>query len=972
MPLTIQIVNPITSVTETFVEVTTWRDGMPITSADLGALYFKDTSGGPYDGKYFRLAYDGPIPLSRWNLTQAIFLQLLQDLGNGGGTIYFDRELLVTSNLNLNDPLVSPAEVALQFAAGKLANVQAGFNVNAGVILTISPSIIAGDYQIFYGTGVIRSDGGGYTSYSPYTANMFWFGVLGLPRATDKAVETAAFQRYVDFCAKSGGALVYIRDGRYEFSDPIDFTGCKRVMGETINTTLVGGAGRDVCYWKSSGEAGYLKLEQIELNTLRIVLTKPDGTTPVLPLRVGYGGELIKQCGIFMPGGFDYQFDRVYVTQKAEVVPDACGFFSDGQAYKLNFGSYCEFRGTDYGVIVGASEKSATIQPRAVTSYNPATGVFTMANSFAANYQMTLIWDNSIGDITGINPRGLYYIVNPTATTFQVSATASGPPIVFTTTATLPPVYVFQAGNSSVEFACDEWASLHLVTRNNKCGFSAPNLQQSHFGTFGCQSTRVAARILSYNSVTRLQANAVTFKEIYTEGPQDAAYMQGKEYMRFEGEYLVVETPLRVYNGALINIYANKSIFNGFTFNTSTPRPRVNVFGNNNLLGNVGASQKETSFESGLPSQVSNMGSGNEVSFSKATNGGDTANYQNILMRSSFARKLGGFFPDYLLNGNPNSPYLSENVLFHPALSAKFDLPVEVKMLYRYDAFYPLGINGYARLEQGWLVGTTNPVLTWQMAITNPLGSSSNAFQVGQFIPRSRWRLYALTRSLTVLQNITISVNRTLGTPTTSFSKVYSVGTDWTLISLECDHSTASVAPPTGGAQRVQLALTSVTEGFELAYFVVVPYAEEKLAQSNNFGAGRTDSVGAGSPEGVLTAAVGSTYRQNNGLASTTLWVKSNGAGNTGWLPQVAGLSGSAVIDFPSVAAGGSADFSFALAGAAVGDAVSLGMPNGSVVTMGVFMAWVSAADTVTVRFFNLGTVAADPASATFKVKVLK
>jgi len=41
---------------------------------------------------------------------------------------------------------------------------------------------------------------------------------------------------------------------------------------------------------------------------------------------------------------------------------------------------------------------------------------------------------------------------------------------------------------------------------------------------------------------------------------------------------------------------------------------------------------------------------------------------------------------------------------------------------------------------------------------------------------------------------------------------------------------------------------------------------------------------GAGSPEGVITAPVGSIYLRNNGGAGTSLYVKETGAGNTGWV----------------------------------------------------------------------------------------
>ncbi|WP_299078708.1 hypothetical protein [uncultured Paraglaciecola sp.] len=47
-----------------------------------------------------------------------------------------------------------------------------------------------------------------------------------------------------------------------------------------------------------------------------------------------------------------------------------------------------------------------------------------------------------------------------------------------------------------------------------------------------------------------------------------------------------------------------------------------------------------------------------------------------------------------------------------------------------------------------------------------------------------------------------------------------------------------------------------------------------------------TDKTGSGSPEGVLTAAVGSTYRRTNGAEGTTFYTKKSGVGNTGWVAQ--------------------------------------------------------------------------------------
>lgn len=46
------------------------------------------------------------------------------------------------------------------------------------------------------------------------------------------------------------------------------------------------------------------------------------------------------------------------------------------------------------------------------------------------------------------------------------------------------------------------------------------------------------------------------------------------------------------------------------------------------------------------------------------------------------------------------------------------------------------------------------------------------------------------------------------------------------------------------------------------------------------------DFCGSGSPEGNLTAGVGSTYRRADGVESATFYVKESGTGNTGWVAK--------------------------------------------------------------------------------------
>lgn len=83
-------------------------------------------------------------------------------------------------------------------------------------------------------------------------------------------------------------------------------------------------------------------------------------------------------------------------------------------------------------------------------------------------------------------------------------------------------------------------------------------------------------------------------------------------------------------------------------------------------------------------------------------------------------------------------------------------------------------------------------------------------------------------------------------------------------------------------------------------------------------------------------------------------------------------ISGSSILNFPSTAGGGSSDLTIAIPGAALGDIVTLGIPVASVLIGSTYTAWVSAINTVTVRFNNYSVGSKDPASGTFKIKIIQ
>jgi len=136
------------------------------------------------------------------------------------------------------------------------------------------------------------------------------------------------------------------------------------------------------------------------------------------------------------------------------------------------------------------------------------------------------------------------------------------------------------------------------------------------------------------------------------------------------------------------------------------------------------------------------------------------------------------------------------------------------------------------------------------------------------------------------------------------------------------------------------------------------------------------NAVGAGSNTATLGKGLVATYTtgkiRNDTLSGTgSRYVVADANGDLTATLTVP-LSASATLDFPSTSGGAASDLTITVTGAADGDIVAIGVPNGSVPGTSGYFAWVSAADTVTIRFANQSGSPADPASGTFKVRVFK
>jgi hypothetical protein len=76
------------------------------------------------------------------------------------------------------------------------------------------------------------------------------------------------------------------------------------------------------------------------------------------------------------------------------------------------------------------------------------------------------------------------------------------------------------------------------------------------------------------------------------------------------------------------------------------------------------------------------------------------------------------------------------------------------------------------------------------------------------------------------------------------------------------------------------------------------------------------------------------------------------------------------VLDFPNTAANAVSDLTVSVPGAVVNDEVTLTVSSTSVPAGGTYFAWISAADTATVRYANNTAVAYDPTVSSFRVVV--
>lgn len=157
----------------------------------------------------------------------------------------------------------------------------------------------------------------------------------------------------------------------------------------------------------------------------------------------------------------------------------------------------------------------------------------------------------------------------------------------------------------------------------------------------------------------------------------------------------------------------------------------------------------------------------------------------------------------------------------------------------------------------------------------------------------------------------------------------------------------------TGGADGAKIILIRRNKAFKWGNYAADLVTQAELGKlcyiHDDAQVAKTSSNAVRSAAGVVL-----------GVDSDGVWVGDN---------FHADKSATAALDFASINAAASADLTITVPGAAVNDAVVLGLPAAPAAGL-MFMAFVSAANTVTVRATNITAGAIDAAPATFRVSV--
>lgn len=211
------------------------------------------------------------------------------------------------------------------------------------------------------------------------------------------------------------------------------------------------------------------------------------------------------------------------------------------------------------------------------------------------------------------------------------------------------------------------------------------------------------------------------------------------------------------------------------------------------------------------------------------------------------------------------------------------------------------------------------------------------------------------------------------GTRSWSLSVGSANSNEWALSNVT---SGASPFVVNGNAGNSEVRITSA--GLDVAQTLILGSGNTTVSSAAGLILGSVVDIAGTTDETSIEAADSVLIRDSSASANREATLTSIFTSRTLISPTV-GASGTALTSIISatsalnfdLTAVESQDLTIALTGAVLGDVVSLGVPHASVTADTIFTAWVSAADTITVRAMRIAGTP-DPSSGTFRAAVTR